>query len=444
VTDLAIVAGVLVAMVCLSLVIWHSSIARRFTFLDWSVTAIGGVYGLGWALVVLVTRGGDNPRWEGFLLPNKAYFLIHSACVVVLVGGLFAGWLVSAGRSSVAHETVPAERLRTVPYSWEFPAACLMLLLAAFTQWLYTLGYGGFLGALTSAAAFRSGLLVTSNPWGFLFPFGPLALVASFMLYGLLLVNPRRISLWVPFVFSLGVSMYVLLLRLGRVDALVFVATFVFGYLLFRARQPLTLLWVSAVGGAGILAGSYWLSFASGISFTDGLQNFLARELAFPFVTFLEHAASSPDFRWFYDIVVIPIFFLPESLWTGTIENVSDVTTALIKGAPKGLAGVSGGMPVDLITLGLLQASVAGVFVVGFLFGGLLRVLDRLTARIDHPGIRSVVSAHLAFKIAVLGIFYAQPVLLVKGNMYLIAAGLLYWFCRAMFGSTQRPLAVSR
>lgn len=438
-SDLAVLAGVLVAVLCGGLAVVHSATARRFTFLGWALAAIGGVYGLGWALVVRATVAGDNPRWQDYLFSHEAYFLLHSACVLVLVSGLGAGWALAAPRLR------PVPRPRTdvcvpgLPRA-EFAAAWLILVTAIVTQWLYTWGYGGFLYALTSAAAFRSGLLPTANPWGFLYPFGPLALLAAFMFYGLLLAHPRRIALWIPLLLSIAASAYVFLLRLGRIDALAFVATFVFGYVFYRTRRPLVVIGVAVAGGMAILAGAFWLTRASGINLGEGLGGFLAREMAFPFVTFFEHVASTDGPRWFYDIVVIPVFFLPESLWTGVVENVSDVTTALIKGAPKGVSGVSGGMPIDLVTLGLLQASAFGILVIGILFGMLLRAVDRLALRISHPGVRCVVGVHLGFKLAVLGVFYAQPSLMVKGNMYLIAGALIYAWCRAL---TTRSVAVA-
>lgn len=427
-TDLAIIAGVLLAVGCLCLAAAHSWRARRLTFLDWTVLAIGGVYGIGWAVVVYVTRAGANSRWEGFLLSNKAYFLLHTACVLVLLAGLVVGWRAGRGTVKSAPAMPPPIPAGRSGWSVEMGAAWLMLGLAVITQWLYTLSYGGFIGALTQSAAFRSGLLTTENRLGFLFPFGSLAYVASFIFFGLLLAGRRPVRLWISLVLAVAVSLYVLLLRLGRVDALVYLATFLFGYLMYRVNRPLTLLAISGLGGVAILAGTYWLSLVSGISFTEGLAAFLAKELAFPFVNFLEHSAAETRLRWFYDIVVMPVFLLPESLWAGWVENVSDVTTTLIKGAPKGTAGVSGGMPVDLLTLGLLQASVLGVLVVGFLFGLLLRFLDRLLLGVANQGVRAVFGAHIAFKIAVLGVFYAQPSLLVKGNMYVLVAALILWF----------------
>lgn len=427
--DIAVLSGVLLGVLCGALAIVHSSLAGRFTFLDWALCAISGVYGFGWALVISVTVAGENHRWQDYLLSHEAYFVLHSACVIVLVSGLVAGWTLAAPRSrdrGASATTTDAANPRA-----EITAAWLILLAAIGTQWLYTWGYGGFLYALTSAAAFRSGLLPTSNPWGFLYPFGPLALLATFMFYGLFLANPRRLGLLLPLFLSIGASVYVFLLRLGRIDALAFIATFVFGYVFFRTRRPLVVIAVAAAAGAAILAGSFWVTQASGVNLGEGLGAFLARELAFPFVTFFEHAASTGELRWFYDIIVMPAFFLPESLWTGIVENVSDVTTALIKGAPKGVSGVSGGMPIDLVTLGLLQASAFGVLVVGFLFGSLLRLVDGLQFRISHPGVRAVIGVHLGFKLAVLCIFYAQPSLLVKGNMYLIAGALIYWWCRS-------------
>ena len=107
---------------------------------------------------------------------------------------------------------------------------------------------------------------------------------------------------------------------------------------------------------------------------------------------------------------------------------MSQVNTELVIGAPKGVAGVTGAIPVDLITLGLMQAALAGIAGVGFIFGAGLRLLQKLLDRVRNFSVRAVFEAHLAIKIAVLAIFYAQPALVVSDNFALLVSIIIIVF----------------
>ena len=125
------------------------------------------------------------------------------------------------------------------------------------------------------------------------------------------------------------------------------------------------------------------------------------------------------DFLW------APVYLLPSSWWTNWIEPVDQINTAIILGAPKGEAGVTGGIPVDLLTLGLMQLHLPGVMLTGMLFGMLLRALHALLSRISCRGIRVAFEANIALSVAVLGVFYSQPNLVIKGKIHWLAAVLI-------------------
>jgi len=139
---------------------------------------------------------------------------------------------------------------------------------------------------------------------------------------------------------------------------------------------------------------------------------------------------------------------LPSSLWTQWVEGVSQVNTALIMGAPKGELGVTGEIPVDLLTLGLMQMSVFGIPIVGAAFGALLRLIQCLLDNVANPGLRAVFEAHIAIKIAVLGVFYAQPELFVSGNFALLVSVMVITFFlkapRMLRKDTEQRVVLSR
>ncbi len=300
-----------------------------------------------------------------------------------------------------------------------------MLLTAVVLQVVYSHAYGGLAGVLTYANSLRSGIFEIYNQWSFLKPLTGLVFFASFIFYGLIL-SPVQRHPWFGFVLSFIFSIYLLYSWFGRIGFLAYLATFVLSGILYRRSKPVSVLVLGAAILGSMLVAAYYLSFALNLKFIDGLPAYLASELSFPFASFFGHLQEGPhQFRWFIDFAALPLYFLPSSLWIDWFEDVSRVNTILIMGAAKGEAGVTGGIPVDLLTLGLLQASIMGVAVVGAVFGVFLRACQFFVDRIPHTGVRLVVTAHLALKLAILGVFYAQPDLIVRENIHLMVGAVM-------------------
>jgi len=429
-TDFAIVLGLTFFVVCLAFVAFHSLRAGRLTLLDWSVLGMGGVYGVGWSVVIGVTQSGSNPTWEKWLLPYAHLYPIHTALAFVLLVAMYIGWLIFGalflgGRreKSLLGSNERSHEKRLLMAMW-----CL-LITAFVMQWLYTLAYGGFLGLLDYSRSIRSAIFPIQNRLSFLQPFGGLALFASFGFFGLWLSRYRRPAVWLGLCLSLPFSLYILYSWMGRIGFLTYPATFVLGALLLRRPRPLAILMRGGLILFAILVGVYYLSLFLNLKPADSMMVFLAKELSFPFGSFFGQLDYDQNlFRWFKDFIVAPVYLLPSSLWSNWVENVSQINTALLMGAPKGQQGVTGGIPVDMLTLGLMQMSVFGIFVVGAAFGALLRMLQRLLDKVADPGLRAVFEAYIAIKIAVLGVFYAQPALFISGNFDLLVTVLVIAF----------------
>lgn len=429
-TDLAIVLGLILFLICLTFVVVHSMRIGRLTLLDWSILAIGGVYGVGWSLIVIVTRAGGNPSWEQWLLPNQQYFPIHTALALVLIMAIWFGWVLLSVLPFVHRRPVITSRNSNSEHCRLIAAMWILLAISFVMQWLYAQAYGGLIGLLDYSSTIRSGIFHIDNQLSFLKPFGGLALFASFGFFGLLLSRVRRFLVVLGLLLSVLFSIYVLYSWLGRIGFLTYLATFVLGFLLFKRPRPFVLLFRGGVVMLTILVGAYCLSAALNLKAADNLIVFLAKELSFPFGSFFAQLASGEHlFRCLKDILVAPVYFLPSSIWSDWIENVGQVNTAVIMGAPKGEQGVTGAIPVDLLTLGLMQFSVVGIPIVGVLFGALLRFIQQLLDRLSNPGLRAVLEAYIVIKIAVLGVFYAHPPLLISGSFALIVSVLIMVFC---------------
>jgi hypothetical protein len=425
VTGLAVLLGVGFALLCGFFAIKHSSRLRRVTLLDWALLGLGGGYGFGWALVVYVTRHGGNPTWDGWIEPFDSLYPFYSMCALLLLMGTGLGWML-INRHLRYRFTVFKSKARVLSVRrWEV-ASWFLLVLAVFAQWLYTRAYGGFLDLLAYTEMIRAAIFPFHNPLSFLRPFGGLAFIAAFSFFGLWLSGRRKLGIALGLSFSFLFSLYVLYSFLGRLGFMIFVVTFPLGWLLSRRMYPLATLKLVAVVFILILIGTYGVSVWLDIKRADDLSVFLAHELSFPFGSFFAQWHFKEHLlRGFRDFLFAPLYLLPSSWWTNWVEDVSQLNTALIMGAPKGEDGVTGGIPVDLITLGLMQLNVLGIPIVGMLFGALLRVLQHWLDRISLSGLRAMFEAYVALKIAVFGIFYAQPAQFVSGNFELIAGALV-------------------
>lgn len=429
-SEIAVILGLIFALSCGVLAVMHSLKMGRMTLLDWSLLGLGGMYGLGWGLVVTITQSGGNPIWERWINPFESMYPLHTISAFLLTVGIIGGWYAVSPYfrlSSTRIHSVPSYKYKPNTAIWA-SAFWLMLFLAVLMQWLYARAYGGLLSMLDFSIAIRSALFgeVFENKWSFLRPFGGLAIIAAYGFFGLLLSEQRKIGTIFGFILSIIFSLYILYSWLGRVEFVVFLTTFFLGAALVRRQNPIKMMSTGLIVFMLILflvhSVSVWMNFKA----ADNLTVFLTRELSFPFGSFFAQLNFNEHlFRGFLDIAVAPLYFLPSSWYGHWIESVSQVNTAIIMGAPKGEAGVTGGIPVDLLTLGLMQAHIFGVPIIGILFGILLRVLQYLLDRIPLIGIRGVFEAYVALKISILGIFYSQPNLFISGNFPLILGAMI-------------------
>ena len=414
-------------VVCVAFATLHSMRLGRLTLLDWALLGMAGIYGGGWALVAFVTEQGGNPTWSSWLLPFEYLYPIHTLCSFLLASFMVFGWLIVDPLLRIPkHQghmmSLKSSENRLVAVMW------LLLFVAFLTQWLYSQAYGGFTDMLEYSSAIRSSRFdeVPSNLFSFLKPFGGLALFASFGFFGLWLCKLRSAAVYVGLVLATLFSIYLLYSWQGRMGFLIYLATFVLGVMLSTRSHPFALMVKGAALMLVIIIGVYFVSVWLNLKSADNLHFFLARELSFPFGSFFAQLDLGEHlYRGFKDFFVSPMYLLPSSWWSGYIEGVGQINTTVIMGAPKGEQGVTGGIPVDLLTLGLMQASVFGIAVVGIMFGVLLRLSQYLLDRLPHAGVRAVFEAYVALSIAVLGVFYAQPELFISANFALLVTMVL-------------------
>jgi hypothetical protein len=423
--ELSALSALLFALTCGALAVKHSCVVGRVTLLDWTLLGAGGGYGLGWVVVVYTTISGDNPTWAPWILPYKSLYLLHTACAVLLISGVLVGWNLRGSfyrQDSESHDA-DADSLS----KWS-TALWLCLAVALFSQVIYAKAYGGLSAQLDYSAAIRAGVFqnVPENAFSFLSPISKLAFVACFGFFGLLLSYTLRLQLLLGFCLAAALSFYVLYNSLWRLGIGAFLLTLIVTVLFAKHKSVLTHIAFLAVLGPSLLLALDALSNAMELKPSETTVAFIANELSFPFGSFFAQFEEGPNlFRGFIDVLLLPVYLLPSSIWGHLIETCDQANTAVIMGAAKGESDVTAGIPVDIITLGLMQAHIGGIVVVGGLFGWLLALLQGLLDKIHITGIRIAFEVNIGILVAAAGLFYAQPNLLVEQNVHWLVAGVV-------------------
>lgn len=397
---------------------WVAQREKRVSIAAISLMMVGVVYGLGSMTVLSATAAGLNPEWSDFIDPQSTTWPFHQMLAFLVFGSILLGYVV-------AKPAIPREIFRQSSH----PKAhrdlrrsfWWILIAAVLIQLAHTWDYGGPLAALDHGEAVRSSRPIAENRLSFLKPLASLAFFSSLGFYGLLLSGRRALPIATGFLIATAFSLYILYYWVGRMGFLIFLASFPLAWLTFRTKSPALLVGILALAAPLGLAAIYFISNALGIKGGDSFLGFVAREISFPFGSFSAwmDAAEVPT-RFFSDIMAMPIFALPERVWSNWIVPAGDLNTALINGAPKGEEGVTGAIPIDILTLGYLQFGGVGVGIVSALFGALLAFLDRALMSIPNRGVAHSLAAYVALKIGFMGVFYADTNQFVKSNLGLL------------------------
>jgi len=221
-------------------------------------------------------------------------------------------------------------------------------------------------------------------------------------------------------------SIYVLYSLFGRISFIVYLAVFVLAKVSKKGLTSKAIFLGGLSGFVLVIYSAYWISLALDLKAADSIFEFAAREVSFPFVSFFAQFETEKYlYRGFIDFAAIPLHFLPSSLTDNWFVDAGKVNTLVVSGAVKGMDGVYGTIPVDLLTLGFMQLSVFGVPLIGILFGGTIRTLEAFVGGMESVGLKRILLSYVTIKFAMVAVFYSQPSDVVLDNFALIASLLL-------------------
>lgn len=406
---------------------------KKLEYLDYFLIAYAFFNGLAFAFVFWGTKNGLNTAiWTVRIETYDPLSIgIYFALNIILLAAVIAGW------TFFCRPGKKADRVRYNNYEYNKLCSCmdkaawLLFAIAVLSYILYARAYGGFIGLLFYSNVIRSGIFLVNNPFSFLQRFGAFAFFASFLFFSLIIdkkqTKDKKKKSIAGFILSFCFSIFVLYSWDGRVAFIVYLLTFLLGAILYRHKSITRLLRklaITLILGLILIVAFDRLLNRSPIGIS--VSSLFVRELSFPSAAFITRLGNS-SFRWFKDILIAPVYLLPSRIWRYMLglDTASMQITYDFWGAYKGDAGVTGSVPVDLLTFSYMQAHIAGVVIVGLLTGAALYGLQLLQDRIPVESIRAVIGSNIILNAIILTVPYGEPYHILTRNFYLIGGLIL-------------------
>ncbi|MGC8979220.1 hypothetical protein [Caldisericum sp.] len=405
---------------------------HRIDLVDWFTLAFALFNGFSFSFILWMTYNGQND-WSNsqWILGHKNFYGAYLLSgLIFLLSTWIGASLLDKGRikkSSGFREITDKNSLpllsRMAKISW------VMLFIAIASYFIYVKGYGGYGSLLKYAPFIRSGhfeLIPVSNPWTFLERFGSFAFFSSFVFFGLALsnVSARRFKALniAGFIVSFSLSILVLYARLGRLSLVAYLVIFPIGYWLFRYKISFrTIILLIAISSLTIfvlvpLANSLLKRGSS----STGIGTFYASQMSFTYISFFAQMDAG-QYRYMKDVLLSTIDILPDRIFKNLLhlDSASDVNTARIKGAVKGQDGVSGEVPIDILTFSFMEGGILGLLILGIIWGAILMFVEIFINKILSP-VREMLYVFSIINISVLTIPYGDPRHFFVENLYFV------------------------
>lgn len=357
---------------------------------------------------------------------NQTY--IHTLAAIMGSLGLLFGWQLLPKRAMWKYGSYFQNFKIKSSTRWLY----IMVIVAILSQYLYTLDYGGFIGYFEYNRMIRSGIFYgfDRSKFSFLKPFGHFATLACLAFWGLLISNRKNTSIVIGFTISLIFSCYVIYASAGRVSMMSFLAILPISLAIkYKANYLTFFVAYFAIAASGITS-LYVISNLLGLKGAENIQFYAIREASFPFTSFFANLREGFLFHTFWEIFISPLHLVPSSLTSSWLLDASVTNTTIIMGAPKGEYGVTGSIPTDMLTFGLMQFHFLGVVIYAVFLGYLLRVVSEIAGSFSVAGLSYTFSAYVMIRIGVFSIFYSHPKHIIMSHFSIIAALLAIVFLR--------------
>lgn len=374
------------------------------------------------------------PRW--LLVPSDlslyaGYAVLYSIIVIIFSVATFLGsslqfhWILQLRRKAMVSKPLPQNiALRLSICGW------LLIALSLLAYWLYSQAYGGFVSLFFKAPLLRAGLLDVeskANPWSILGKMGGLAIVASYIFFGILVAREKQTKYLfhktniIGLLLSMFFSLYVIYTWYSRSHLIFYLTAFALGPQVYKNRLRLSkrLLIVTLVLIVILIT---LLPFVS--------SHLIRRMRAESLVEYIKLDASiriiplfvlleSPEYRWFRDIGYIPIYFLPQRFWRQYIDTASDIITVKVFGIKKE-EGAEGAMVIGIVPFAYMQMGMLGVVLLGLVWGIFLKIINWWLLAKLPSGVGDTLYAYVALRLVISSVWGADPQVIIYNHLDII------------------------
>lgn len=350
-------------------------------------------------------------------------FLYYIQNIILLIS-VILGWLLTKKDTSKIIDDKEMCNLINLNCTTIKKISIFMITSSIILYYLYSLAYGGFIGLLNYTSAIRSGIFVVNNKFSFLQKFGGLSIFSTLLFYGLLKEKnySKKDMIW--FIISISFSIYYLYSLGGRVSFIAFFVSLMLASILYKYHNSINIKLVYKIGfiSIAVMLGLYYITniFARG-SGNLSIIDFFMHELSFPFASF-KMMSSLPGKLMFKHVILAPLYFLPSSIWEYKlgIDTASSFNTFLFMGAYKGENGVTGSIPLDMVSFSWIEGGVLGGVIIGILYGFVVAILQKRINEIPNRGVKSAIFSYVAIKFSIIAINYGDTVHLIQGEFSFI------------------------
>ena len=312
--------------------------------------------------------------------------------------------------------------------------AFILFIIGVVSNYLYLKAYGGFFNYLEYSGLLRSGVMIVDNKFSFIYPFRGCILFSSYLFIILFRKNKKNVAFLALMIISVILSLSVLYSNKGRLGLVLYlllaiIALFKKNYNKFLSIKDVFKVLLFATFGVILI------SIVGEEMGRNGESPFLElfnSEISFAFLNFkrITEYCNLSNYRFFADIVLLPIYLLPSSIWGSKfhISTSSTINTIAWFGSAKGVNGIHGEMPIDFISLSYMQLGYIGIFVLPLFFAIFYHKAFKISGIIKDNDVSQFVKYYILIYIGVHSLFYADPYLIIKNNIGFIIFIIVYLF----------------
>ncbi len=403
--------------------------------------------------VFFYAKNGESAR--DYLANYVALYTVNEMTWYYIIAFVFLLFLcigyrkVSGTDDGFADIMPPPLKQEPQPLGTTFVLATFALLLVGIVaDALYMDAYGGYVEYMKHAASIRNGTSDFDNPWSFLLPLRDCIPVSALLLFSQ--IDRKNAYIFLPtFLLAFAHGCMVYYSNKGRLTFILYFMIIML-FLFFRICRFTTanrrLLIGTGCIGAAFLGLIVILGEALSRNTTGSIIRILAEETAFFFANPKVLFDNVFSYRFFFDFISYPLYFLPSSIWRRWIpETASDMLTIFIDGSKKGENGVYGEAPVDMITLAYFQGNIIGIVLVALFWGALFAFLYKRLSRLQHKSSALMVCMYLLIELMLRSVLYCDSYNIVQRLLPMIGFAILYvciGTCMKFWQKRKTPSAV--